>query len=74
MKWLSLYETGETISIDRDSKIEVPEDRFGLYAIDVLDPDMVTFVLMLPLFYFPFFMVECFCVYISFFLSIVCIT
>ncbi|XP_027088794.1 lecithin-cholesterol acyltransferase-like 4 [Coffea arabica] len=42
-KLWSLFDpsTGETISIDRGSRIEVPEDRFGLYAIDVLDPDMI---------------------------------
>ncbi|CAI9095995.1 OLC1v1032053C1 [Oldenlandia corymbosa var. corymbosa] len=35
--------TGQTVSIDSNSnwKIEVPDDRFGLYAIDVLDPDLV---------------------------------
>ncbi|MCL7026909.1 hypothetical protein MKW94_014000 [Papaver nudicaule] len=33
--------TGETISLDRKSKIVVPENRHGLYAIDCLDPDLV---------------------------------
>ncbi|RZC43746.1 hypothetical protein C5167_036698 [Papaver somniferum] len=33
--------TGETLSLDRNSKIVVPEDRYGLYAIDCLDPDLV---------------------------------
>ncbi|KAJ3698532.1 hypothetical protein LUZ61_002237 [Rhynchospora tenuis] len=33
--------SGETISVDEKVKIEVPEDRHGLYAIDVLDPDMI---------------------------------
>lgn len=31
------------MSLDPKSSIMVPEDRFGLYAIDVLDPDMVRF-------------------------------
>lgn len=29
------------MSLDPKSSVMVPEDRFGLYAIDVLDPDMV---------------------------------
>ncbi|KAA8544789.1 hypothetical protein F0562_019507 [Nyssa sinensis] len=33
--------TGETVSMDSKTNIIVPEDRDGLYAIDVLDPDMV---------------------------------
>ncbi|PKA52245.1 Lecithin-cholesterol acyltransferase-like 4 [Apostasia shenzhenica] len=33
--------TGKTVSFDEKTKIVVPEDRFGLYAIDVLDPDML---------------------------------
>ncbi|KAK1303976.1 Lecithin-cholesterol acyltransferase-like 4 [Acorus calamus] len=33
--------TGQTVSMDQKTKILVPEDRFGLYAIDVLDPDMI---------------------------------
>ncbi|KAJ4754858.1 Lecithin-cholesterol acyltransferase-like 4 [Rhynchospora pubera] len=33
--------SGKTISVDEKIKIEVPEDRHGLYAIDVLDPDMI---------------------------------
>lgn len=27
--------------MDEKIKIVVPEDRYGLYAIDILDPDMV---------------------------------
>lgn len=27
--------------MDPDSTIKVPEDRHGLYAIDILDPDLV---------------------------------
>lgn len=34
------------MSINPNSRIEVPEDRFGLYAIDVLDPDLVIFVII----------------------------
>ncbi|KAJ3693526.1 hypothetical protein LUZ60_009006 [Juncus effusus] len=34
-------ETGKTVSVDEKIKIEVPEDRYGLYAIDILDPDMI---------------------------------
>lgn len=33
--------TGKTVSLDPDTNIVVPEDRYGLYAIDVLDPDMI---------------------------------
>ncbi|KAI3965802.1 hypothetical protein MKX01_010759 [Papaver californicum] len=33
--------TGETLSLDRNSRIVVPEDRYGLYAIDCLDPDLI---------------------------------
>ncbi|KAJ6793328.1 lecithin-cholesterol acyltransferase-like 4 [Iris pallida] len=33
--------TGKTVSMDEKSRIVVPEDRYGLYAIDVLDPDLV---------------------------------
>lgn len=29
------------MTLDADTHIEVPEDRYGLYAIDMLDPDMV---------------------------------
>lgn len=32
------------MSLDPKSSIMVPEDRFGLCAIDVLDPDMVRYV------------------------------
>lgn len=32
-------ETGKTESLDPDSHIEVPEDRYGLYSCDMLDPD-----------------------------------
>ncbi|XP_052202136.1 lecithin-cholesterol acyltransferase-like 4 [Diospyros lotus] len=42
-KLWSLFDpsTGKTVSLDRKTKIVVPEYRYGLYAIDVLDPDMV---------------------------------
>ncbi|KAJ8422455.1 hypothetical protein Cgig2_009628 [Carnegiea gigantea] len=33
--------TGKTMSLDPKTKVMVPEDRYGLYAIDVLDPDMI---------------------------------
>ncbi|CAH9107182.1 unnamed protein product [Cuscuta europaea] len=33
--------TGQTVNLDSDTSIEVPEDRYGLYAIDCLDPDMI---------------------------------
>ncbi|MQM20376.1 hypothetical protein Taro_053394 [Colocasia esculenta] len=33
--------TGQTLSLDEKTKIVVPEDRHGLYAIDVLDPDVI---------------------------------
>ncbi|KAJ7969294.1 Lecithin:cholesterol acyltransferase [Quillaja saponaria] len=33
--------TGKTESMDPKTRIVVPEDRHGLYAIDVLDPDMI---------------------------------
>ena len=36
--------TGKSVSLDQKTNIVVPEDRDGLYAIDVLDPDMVRFV------------------------------
>ena len=34
-------DAGKTESLDPNTVIEVPEDRHGLYAIDVLDPDLV---------------------------------
>lgn len=33
--------TGKTVSLDKKTRIVVPEDRYGLQAIDVLDPDMI---------------------------------
>ncbi|KAM6551550.1 hypothetical protein CsatB_001358 [Cannabis sativa] len=33
--------TGRTVSLDQKTSLVVPEDRHGLYAIDVLDPDMI---------------------------------
>lgn len=35
---------GKTVTLDPDTSIEVPEDRYGLYAIDSLDPDMVSYI------------------------------
>lgn len=32
---------GKTVSLDPNINVVVPEDRYGLYAIDVLDPDMI---------------------------------
>ncbi|KAL2609370.1 hypothetical protein R1flu_027943 [Riccia fluitans] len=34
-------ETGKTESLDSNVTIEVPDDRFGLYACDILDPDII---------------------------------
>ncbi|KAJ4757875.1 Lecithin-cholesterol acyltransferase-like 4 [Rhynchospora pubera] len=33
--------TGKSVSLDDQTRIVVPEDRYGLYAIDTLDPDMI---------------------------------
>ncbi|KAL2344684.1 hypothetical protein Fmac_005969 [Flemingia macrophylla] len=33
--------TGKTVTMDPNSTIVVPEDRHGLYAIDILDPDLM---------------------------------
>ncbi|KAG6385223.1 hypothetical protein SASPL_154051 [Salvia splendens] len=33
--------TGKTECLDPDTHIEIPQDRYGLYAIDMLDPDMI---------------------------------
>nr|CAB3485743.1 unnamed protein product [Digitaria exilis] len=33
--------TGRTVSVNEKTRIVVPEDRYGLYAIDTLDPDMI---------------------------------
>ncbi|KAJ1433735.1 Lecithin:cholesterol/phospholipid:diacylglycerol acyltransferase [Sesbania bispinosa] len=33
--------TGKTVTMDANSTIKIPEDRHGLYAIDILDPDLV---------------------------------
>ncbi|XP_024360541.1 lecithin-cholesterol acyltransferase-like 4 [Physcomitrium patens] len=42
-KLFSFYDpvTGKTHSLDKNITIEVPEDRFGLYSCDILDPDVV---------------------------------
>ncbi|BBN20393.1 phospholipase A1 [Marchantia polymorpha subsp. ruderalis] len=34
-------ETGKTESLDPTIQIEVPDDRFGLYGCDILDPDII---------------------------------
>ncbi|CAJ2664394.1 unnamed protein product [Trifolium pratense] len=36
-----MRQKGKTVTMDSKSTIVVPEDRHGLYAIDVLDPDLV---------------------------------
>ncbi|KAI4973205.1 hypothetical protein ZWY2020_028913 [Hordeum vulgare] len=33
--------TGKTVCVDEKIRITVPEDRYGLYAIDTLDPDLI---------------------------------
>ncbi|XVF40049.1 hypothetical protein PTKIN_Ptkin01aG0081300 [Pterospermum kingtungense] len=33
--------TGRTVSLDPKTNVKVPEERYGLYAIDVLDPDLI---------------------------------
>lgn len=38
----TIFKTGKTVTLDADTHIEVPQDRYGLYAIDSLDPDMVS--------------------------------
>ncbi|CAN6455794.1 unnamed protein product [Victoria cruziana] len=42
-KLWSLFDpsTGKTVSLDTETKIIVPEDNFGLYACDSLDPDLI---------------------------------
>eukprot|EP00252_Welwitschia_mirabilis_P027406 TRINITY_DN938_c0_g1_i1.p1 TRINITY_DN938_c0_g1~~TRINITY_DN938_c0_g1_i1.p1 ORF type:complete len:571 (-),score=131.73 TRINITY_DN938_c0_g1_i1:672-2384(-) len=42
-KLWSIYNpaTGKTESLNPDTHIEVPEDRYGLYACDILDPDLI---------------------------------
>lgn len=47
------YDSGKTVSLDPKSNIMVPEDRDGLYAIDILDPDLVcviSYIFMLAAF------------------------
>ncbi|CAM6085175.1 unnamed protein product [Calypogeia fissa] len=42
-KLYSLYDrdTGRTESIDKTITIDIPDDRFGLYACDILDPSVI---------------------------------
>lgn len=51
-KLFSLYDpvTGKTNSLDSTSTIEVPDERFGLYSCDILDPAVViiSFLSSLP--------------------------
>ncbi|GAB2266151.1 hypothetical protein Dimus_001173 [Dionaea muscipula] len=39
--------SGKTVSLDTKTSIMVPEDRYGLCAIDMLDPDLVDLPLLL---------------------------
>ena len=40
--WIGLWGfSGYTESLDDSSEIVVPEDDYGLYAIDILDPSIV---------------------------------
>ncbi|KAK2999990.1 hypothetical protein RJ639_023890 [Escallonia herrerae] len=41
--------TGKSVSLDPKTRISVPDDRFGLYAIDVLDPDMASLASFPPI-------------------------
>jgi hypothetical protein len=41
MIWSYSNGAGKTVSVNEKTRITVPEDRYGLYAIDTLDPDMV---------------------------------
>ncbi|GAB2230455.1 hypothetical protein Droror1_Dr00014720 [Drosera rotundifolia] len=36
-----LIGVGKTVSLDPRTNVVVPEDRHGLFAIDVLDPDLI---------------------------------
>jgi len=42
---LCVWLAGKTMSLDKNITIEVPEDRFGLYSCDILDPDVVHILL-----------------------------
>lgn len=57
-KLFSLYDplTGKTNSLDPNTTIEVPDDRYGLYSCDILDPAVVIFLVsatIIDLFLFP---------------------
>lgn len=39
---------GKTDSLDPKTTIEVPDDRFGLYSCDILDPDVVGNPITIP--------------------------
>lgn len=39
---------GKTDSLDPNTTIEVPDDRFGLYSCDILDPDVVGNPITIP--------------------------
>lgn len=50
---LMAFITGKTDSIDTSTTIEIPEDRYGLYACDVLDPDVVSSLMLCLRFHSP---------------------
>lgn len=60
-KLYSLYDplTGKTNTLDPNTTIEVPDDRYGLYSCDILDPAVVIFLIYgsttMPSFLFSFF-------------------
>lgn len=41
LKFVLFCFSGYTESLDKDTEIVVPEDDYGLYAIDILDPSFV---------------------------------
>lgn len=54
------------MSLDPKTNILVPEDRDGLYAIDVLDPDMVCCLLILYAFILSIYLKKLEFTYINF--------
>lgn len=49
-----MFYLGKSVSLDEKTRIVVPEDRYGLYAIDVLDPDMVSHFVPPSYFFFSY--------------------
>lgn len=41
------------MSLDDSSEIVVPQDDYGLYAIDILDPSTVSFFFLLCFLFIP---------------------